>query len=78
MSAQAIKEYKDVSVHTLYSQKPDTEHSQARIAYVVDHFNENYGTNYKDLSAWKQLCADLGIDPIPESIKQCKKVGVPE
>ncbi|OAG01425.1 uncharacterized protein CC84DRAFT_1228490, partial [Paraphaeosphaeria sporulosa] len=36
-------------------------------------FDETYGTNYKDLEAWQHFCADVGIEPIPESIKKCKK-----
>ncbi|KAF2443061.1 hypothetical protein P171DRAFT_496383 [Karstenula rhodostoma CBS 690.94] len=44
-----------------------------RHEHVLQHFNQVYGTNYRDLDAWRQLCVDVGIDPVPTSINKCKK-----
>lgn len=35
------------------------------------HFNQGKGT----LGGWQDLCKDLSIEPVPESIKKCKTVG---
>jgi hypothetical protein len=37
-------------------------------------FNNIYGTNENDLTNWQILCAKLGIDPVPESLKACRQV----
>lgn len=42
---------------------------------MVLQFNATYGRSAGDLSAWQSLCAALGVDPIPDNIKQCRKVG---
>jgi hypothetical protein len=41
---------------------------------LAKQFNAKYGTDFNDLAAWKSLCEDLGIDPIPSEIKQCREV----
>ncbi|RPD61910.1 hypothetical protein L226DRAFT_571306 [Lentinus tigrinus ALCF2SS1-7] len=41
---------------------------------MVLQFNTMYGRSAGDLSAWQSLCAALGVDPIPDSIKQCRKI----
>ena len=37
-------------------------------------FNNIYGTNENDLTNWQTLCAQLGMDPVPESLKACRQV----
>lgn len=44
------------------------------LAYQAE-FNANYGSSDK-LQGWQDLCRDVGIAPVPTSIKQCKKVRV--
>ena len=34
----------------------------------------NYGFNLTILDEWQKLCSDVGIEPTPRSITQCKKV----
>jgi hypothetical protein len=43
---------------------------KALTAEIAHH----YGTNMNKLDRWQQLCEDVGIDVIPTSITQCKKV----
>jgi hypothetical protein len=43
---------------------------KALTAEIAHH----YGTHMNKLDRWQQLCEDVGIDVIPTSIKQCKKV----
>lgn len=35
----------------------------------------HYGTCMTKLGCWQELCEDVGLDEIPTSINQCKKVG---
>jgi len=44
-----------------------------RIA-LTKEFNNKYGTDVNELAAWQSLCVRLGVDPIPEKIKQCRQV----
>jgi hypothetical protein len=44
----------------------------ARMA-VLDHFDQAYGRNVTKVSAWQELCKDVGAEVGP-SITQCKKV----
>lgn len=41
---------------------------------VRDEFNYLFGGNADDIMPWQSLCETLGIDPIPSSVTQCKKV----
>lgn len=41
---------------------------------MIDEFNATYGTDNNDLESWKNLCRVVGIDPVPETITQCRKV----
>lgn len=34
----------------------------------------HYGTHKNKLDCWQQLCEDVGIDVVPTSIRQCRKV----
>jgi hypothetical protein len=43
---------------------------KALTAEIAHH----YGTNMNKLDRWQQLCEDVGIDFIPTSITQCRKV----
>lgn len=44
---------------------------------MVERFNEIYGTNEKELEAWKKLCRDVHVDPIPNTVAECQKVRNP-
>jgi len=41
-----------------------------------DEFIELYGHDERRLEGWRSLCADVGIEEIPDSITQCKKVSL--
>lgn len=41
---------------------------------VEPEFASNYGTNESVKEKWQAFCQDCGIDPLPSSIKKCKKV----
>ncbi|KAF8434372.1 hypothetical protein L210DRAFT_3485540 [Boletus edulis BED1] len=40
---------------------------------LVQQFNFIYGTD-SDLGAWQNLCSVIGITPVPDEIKDCKRL----
>ncbi|KAG1831626.1 hypothetical protein EV424DRAFT_161352 [Suillus variegatus] len=61
--------------------KCDVKDPQGRIALaregfknaLVHEFNARFGTDRKNISNWQNLCGVLGIDPVPNSVKKCRK-----
>ncbi|KIM42846.1 hypothetical protein M413DRAFT_10279 [Hebeloma cylindrosporum] len=39
---------------------------------MTKQFNSIYGTDFGDLSSWKNLCKVLGIVPIPDGLEECR------
>ncbi|KAJ7742038.1 hypothetical protein B0H16DRAFT_1423546 [Mycena metata] len=39
-----------------------------------EEFTRHFGSDDKGLDGWQGLCATVGIEEIPDSITQCKKV----
>ncbi|KAF8988973.1 hypothetical protein BDQ17DRAFT_1393360 [Cyathus striatus] len=39
----------------------------------LEYRNAAYGTDLNDLNAWKHLCQIIGINPVPEKLKECRK-----
>ncbi|KAF8880361.1 WD40-repeat-containing domain protein [Gymnopilus junonius] len=44
-----------------------------RIA-LTEQFNTVYGTDAESLEGWQLLCAKVGVDPIPDSLKKCREI----
>jgi hypothetical protein len=60
-------------------EKEDRQRKEARNAFkdaMVLQFNSMYGTNVHEIENWHTLCIALGIEPLPTTIDDCKKVGV--
>lgn len=52
-------------------------HADARNGFndaLVQQFNFLYGVDGKDLATWHNLCATIGIEPVPDTIDECRKV----
>ncbi|KAI5801157.1 hypothetical protein EDC01DRAFT_612641 [Geopyxis carbonaria] len=47
-------------------------HRKFREALVVE-FNNRFGTDDRSLANWQNMCALLGVHPVPTSITQCRK-----
>lgn len=41
---------------------------------IAETFNDTYGKDVNDLSAWHNLCRAVRIDPLPEDIQSCREV----
>ena len=39
-------------------------------------FASYYGSDVHDISAWQSLCIALEVDPVPDTITQCKRVSI--
>ena len=50
------------------------EQKEAIQTALVLQFNEIYGESENELQNWQQLCEAMDIEPMPKSVKQCKKV----
>ena len=37
-------------------------------------FAAYYGSDIRDINAWQALCVALDVDPVPDTITQCKRV----
>ena len=44
-------------------------------ALYASRFADYFGEDETKLENWQKLCRDLSMDPIPETITQCRKVG---
>ncbi|KAF8336078.1 hypothetical protein F5887DRAFT_1250067, partial [Amanita rubescens] len=43
-------------------------------AAMGKQFADYYGSDVHDINAWQALCIELGVDPVPDTIAQCKKI----
>ena len=43
---------------------------------MIEQFNEVYGTSDDDITAWQALYARLGLENVPETLKECRKVSL--
>ena len=42
---------------------------------LVQQFNFLYGVDANDLNVWQNLCKTIGIEPVPDSVDECRTVG---
>ncbi|KAL6149587.1 hypothetical protein ACJBU6_11131 [Exserohilum turcicum] len=57
--------------------KDDVEREEARRGFkdaMVIQFNSLYGTDVANIENWHKLCIALYIEPLPETIHDCKEV----
>ena len=56
----------------------DNEKKDARHEFNVaikKEFGDLYGSDEKDINNWHKLCHVLRIDPVPNTLKECRGVG---
>lgn len=68
------KEFNDLCLSKGHS-LDDNAYRDRRAIYFEKSFKKTYGNSAR-LDNWQKLCGHLGIDIIPTSIKQCKKVSM--
>ncbi|KAF2265377.1 hypothetical protein CC78DRAFT_461471, partial [Lojkania enalia] len=48
-------------------------HRRRRAQYIEAEFEKHFGSNTTKLETWQDLCGEVGVKPVPESITKCKK-----
>lgn len=59
-----------------HMQWTEREEKKRRIEVFESEFNYYFIAMLENLEVWQNLCREVGIDVIPTSITQCKKVGM--
>lgn len=72
--AELIKEFMRLCREKQWSPKERYNTKEDLRDAMVERFNEIYGTDENDLEAWKKLCRHVHVDPIPDTLDECKKV----
>ncbi|KAF9442695.1 hypothetical protein P691DRAFT_680939 [Macrolepiota fuliginosa MF-IS2] len=47
--------------------------SRFRVA-LIQQFNLTYGTDINNLNGWHAMMTHMGVDPLPETVAECKKI----
>jgi len=76
--AEVITEFKRLCREKQWDQEERRDVKDDLRDALVERFNEIYGTNENDLEAWKKLCKDVQVDPVPNTLDECKKVRIPQ
>lgn len=73
-----VEEFCRMTTFLNWKKKKINEKKKGLRKAVVLQFEAYYGTDAKDINAWKSMCLVIGIDPleIPNSLTQCRKVCV--
>ncbi|KAJ4365991.1 hypothetical protein N0V95_000368 [Ascochyta clinopodiicola] len=50
-----------------------TQRKKRRNHAIAAEMDAAYGTDITKLEKWQELCRDVGIEPVPQSITQCRK-----
>lgn len=77
VGAQYDMDNKDFSCVLRSLQSLDLEggtNKRARVQRVGTEFVSHYGSDAHVTERWQALCQDCGVNPVPPSISQCKKV----
>lgn len=51
-----------------------TQRKKHRPEAIAGEIEAIYGTDTNKLEKWQELCFDVMIEPLPQSITKCKKV----
>ena len=60
-----------------YWDKNDPEKKAARYQFNVaikEEFDDLYGSDEKDINNWHKLCRVLRVDPVPDTLRECRAV----
>jgi hypothetical protein len=74
VDANFTAQFKALAISQGWSNK---EKSKYRVEAIQEEFDHLYGTDTSKLEKWQQLCREVGISDVPNSITKCKKVGSP-
>lgn len=72
-SAPLADAFNGLTLHMGWSPKSKKQRRRRGECYQ-EEFGTHFGTVADKLETWQALCGEVGIEPIPKSITQCKKV----
>lgn len=73
-SQPVVDEFNRMSQQLRWNGKKRREKRRKLENALALQFNAYYGTDVDDINAWKAMCVVLGVKPIPEDLKSCRKV----
>jgi hypothetical protein len=76
--AEVITEFKRLCREKQWSPEERRDVKDDLRDALVERFNEIYGTDENDLEAWRKLCRSVHVDPVPDTLDECKKVRIPQ
>ena len=71
-TASLLGEFQRLSLQEGWNQK-GKKYRQSRQKCLAQEFEDHYGHASNKLDRWQELCADVGISPIPPSITNVKR-----
>ncbi|KAK2459465.1 hypothetical protein APHAL10511_008525 [Amanita phalloides] len=75
-TAPVSQEYRRLKEHFDWMPQSQAE-KKAKSAFgtaMGKQFASFYGTSVYDIEAWRALCEALGVDPIPETVAECRDI----
>ena len=71
IDASFLEQFNRLAIHQNWTKK---EKKRRRHEAIEEEFNYLQGTDTSKLARWQDLCCIVGIEDVPASIQQCKKV----
>ncbi|KAI0089526.1 hypothetical protein BDY19DRAFT_108811 [Irpex rosettiformis] len=73
-SQETIAQFRRLAREEEWTKDEYKEEKKALQTALVLQFNDIYGENETDIEAWQELCIAMDIDPMPETVKECKRL----
>ncbi|KAI9701769.1 MAG: hypothetical protein M1836_001112 [Candelina mexicana] len=71
-TAALADEFERLAVHNGWD-RTDDEYRENRGRFYASEFDEHWGTDATKLQNWQALCAEVKIEPVPQTITKCRK-----
>ncbi|KAI0089525.1 hypothetical protein BDY19DRAFT_108732 [Irpex rosettiformis] len=73
-SKETMGQFRRLASQEDWSPKKRRKEKRALQTALVLQFNDTYGENEAEIANWQGLCRAMRIDPIPETVAECKKL----
>ena len=73
-SQPTMSQFQSLSQQTGWSNDVYKQEKKALQTALVLQFNDIYGESESDMDNWEELCNAMDVDPMPRTVKQCKRV----
>jgi hypothetical protein len=73
-----VAEFKRLCKEHTWGKRSEQKKKDAREIFNVaikEEFGDLYGSDEKDIKNWHKLCHVLRINPVPDTLKECRTVG---